>query len=66
MTLLARLDKRHVQADFQFLGNHVISFLASLRGLTVIRIQYQFRPDAKSTGNRACPLGVTSVSAADS
>jgi hypothetical protein len=26
MALLARLDKRHMQAYFQFLGNHVISF----------------------------------------
>jgi len=25
VALLARLDKGHVQADFQFLGNHVIS-----------------------------------------
>jgi hypothetical protein len=28
MALLTRLDKRHMKADFQFLGNHVISFLA--------------------------------------
>ena len=27
VTLLAGLDKGHVQTDFQFLGNHVISFL---------------------------------------
>jgi hypothetical protein len=26
VALLARLDKRHVQTNFQFLGNHVISF----------------------------------------
>ena len=26
VALLARLDERHVQADFQFLRNHVISF----------------------------------------
>jgi len=27
VALLTGLDKGHVQADFQFLGNHVISFL---------------------------------------
>jgi hypothetical protein len=31
VALLARLDKRHVQADFQFLGNHVNSFSLALK-----------------------------------
>jgi hypothetical protein len=30
VTLLARLDECHMKADFQFLGNHVISFKALL------------------------------------
>jgi hypothetical protein len=30
VALLARLDKRHVQANFQFLGNHVYSFCLAL------------------------------------
>jgi len=30
VALLPRLDKCHVEADFQFLGNHVISFNAVL------------------------------------
>jgi hypothetical protein len=36
VALLARLDKRHVQAHFEFLGNHGGSFrLAQSVGLTV-------------------------------
>jgi hypothetical protein len=30
VALLARFHKRHMQANFQFLGNHVISFCLAL------------------------------------
>ena len=36
MALLARLDKRHVKADFQFLGNHVSPLIAFIQKMTVI------------------------------
>jgi hypothetical protein len=45
MALLSRLDKRHVQADFQFLGNHVTSFCLAYK-LTLIR----FTQQANSSG----------------
>ena len=35
VTLLTRLNEGHVQTDFQFLGNHVIS-LNALRRLKII------------------------------
>ena len=35
VTLLTRLNEGHVQTDFQFLGNHVISFNA-LRRLKIL------------------------------
>jgi len=31
VALLARLHKRHVQTNFQFLGNHDVSFLTSFK-----------------------------------
>ena len=36
MALLTRLDKRHVEADFQFLGNHGIPLRLLFQALTVI------------------------------
>jgi hypothetical protein len=32
VALLAGLNKGHVQADFQFLGNHVNSFVLAWKG----------------------------------
>jgi hypothetical protein len=45
VALLARLDKRHVQAHFEFLGNHGGSFrLAQSVGLTVrLTVRMTFR-----------------------